>query len=86
LAIFCPACPQPGINLPEGWEKEKDQSKYIRSFVMDGNFKAEHMNMKNAGDDVSLSEGTGFMVKDKEYKEHIRVSKETKEVCHDLGS
>src|SRR5882724_11403938 len=20
LALFCPACPQPGINLPEGWE------------------------------------------------------------------
>jgi hypothetical protein len=21
LVIFCPACPQPGINLPQGWEK-----------------------------------------------------------------
>ena len=22
LAIFCPACPQPGINLPQEWEKD----------------------------------------------------------------
>ena len=22
LALFCPACPQPGINLPQGWEKD----------------------------------------------------------------
>lgn len=22
MAVFCPACPQPGINLPENW-KEK---------------------------------------------------------------
>ena len=22
LAIFCPACPQPGLNLPDGWAKE----------------------------------------------------------------
>jgi hypothetical protein len=22
LAIFCPACPQPGVNLSEGWEKD----------------------------------------------------------------
>jgi len=22
LAIFCPACPQPGINLLQGWEKD----------------------------------------------------------------
>lgn len=23
LAIFCPACPQPGINLPENWKKDQ---------------------------------------------------------------
>ena len=22
LAIFCPACPQPGINLPEEWDQD----------------------------------------------------------------
>jgi hypothetical protein len=22
LAIFCPACPQPGINLPDNWEDD----------------------------------------------------------------
>lgn len=22
LAIFCPACPQPGINLPEDWKDD----------------------------------------------------------------
>ena len=25
LAIFCPACPQPGINLPDGWENDKQR-------------------------------------------------------------
>ena len=25
LALFCPACPQPGINLPENWEHDTDQ-------------------------------------------------------------
>ena len=23
LATFCPACPQPGINLPDGWDKDE---------------------------------------------------------------
>jgi len=23
LAIFCPACPQPGVNLPDGWENDQ---------------------------------------------------------------
>ena len=25
LALFCPACPQPGINLPDDWEKDTNQ-------------------------------------------------------------
>jgi hypothetical protein len=30
LALFCPACPQPGINLPEGWESDPDQLVEIK--------------------------------------------------------
>ena len=26
LAIFCPACPQPDINLPQGWEDDPRRS------------------------------------------------------------
>lgn len=25
LALFCPACPQPGINLPDDWKEDPDQ-------------------------------------------------------------
>lgn len=25
LAIFCPACPQPGLNLPDEWASEYDR-------------------------------------------------------------
>ena len=25
LALFCPACPQPNINLPEDWAEDGDQ-------------------------------------------------------------
>ena len=27
LALFCPACPQPGINLPDDWKSHSD--KYV---------------------------------------------------------
>ena len=23
LAVFCPACPQPGVNLPDGWKNDE---------------------------------------------------------------
>jgi hypothetical protein len=24
LALFCPVCPQPGINLPDNWQDDPD--------------------------------------------------------------
>jgi hypothetical protein len=29
LAAFCPACPQPGINLPEDWAERYDPSVHF---------------------------------------------------------
>jgi hypothetical protein len=26
LAYFCVACPQPGVNLPENWQEQENQS------------------------------------------------------------
>jgi hypothetical protein len=96
LAIFCPACPQPGVNLPDDW---KDDPKrfvcgpkvdagadsppswvYMRGFVMDGNFSAEHMAMRKPDDDVFLSDGTAFMVGTKDYKAHLAQATEYKYV------
>ena len=29
LAILCPSCPRPGINLPEGWEQAPEGMRYV---------------------------------------------------------
>ena len=29
FAILCPACPQPGINLPAGWENAPDETRLV---------------------------------------------------------
>ncbi|KAG1848672.1 hypothetical protein F4604DRAFT_1687633 [Suillus subluteus] len=57
LALFCPACPQPGINVLVAGDESLDES-----FVMDGNFKAEHLHPIKPFDEVWLSDGLGFMV------------------------
>ncbi|KAF7291342.1 CxC2 domain-containing protein [Mycena indigotica] len=30
LAIRCPACPRPGVNLPEGWEQAPPEDRQVR--------------------------------------------------------
>ncbi|KAG2109773.1 hypothetical protein BD769DRAFT_1630399 [Suillus cothurnatus] len=62
LALFCLACPQPGINVSLSGDESLDDWKYTRSFVMDGNFKAEHLHPIKPLDEVWLSDGLGFMV------------------------
>lgn len=74
LAIFCPACPQPGINLPENWKMDENRWVYRRFFVLDGNFKADHVRQKRAAPDLWLSEGGGMLTRRAEYKEFLRTA------------
>ncbi|KAG1844776.1 hypothetical protein F4604DRAFT_1937331 [Suillus subluteus] len=76
LAWFCPSCPQPGINIPDNWQ---DNWLISQRYVVDGNFTAQHMTMKMPQLDISLSDGLGYMVKDREYQAHLSLAVESKE-------
>ncbi|KAG0695343.1 hypothetical protein DFH29DRAFT_814295, partial [Suillus ampliporus] len=77
LALYCPACPQPGINLPTSWRYDYEEWLVMRRYVVDGNFTAQHMKMKIPEDDVSLADGKGYMVTEGPYQAHIDDSKST---------
>jgi hypothetical protein len=47
---------------------------YQRSFVADGNFKADHVRLKNQTNDIWLSEGGGMTGKRSEYNEFLRTA------------
>ncbi|KAG2347668.1 hypothetical protein BDR05DRAFT_876613 [Suillus weaverae] len=77
LALFCPACLQPGVNVNLAEKNAADPAwLYSRSLVMDGNFKAEHMFPVNPTDEVALTNGLGFMVSDAQYKMHLTEAKD----------
>ena len=54
---------------------------FMQGFMMDGNFQAEHMRMKNPENDVPLSDGAGFMVSKKPYESHLKSVVEKGQVC-----
>ncbi|KAI6008061.1 hypothetical protein EDC04DRAFT_2582223, partial [Pisolithus marmoratus] len=81
LTFFCPACPQPGINLPPDWKAQYDryEDTLMRQYVLDGNFTAQHMKMSKPELDVTLSYGKGYMVTEASYRSHLQQSLDNKE-------
>lgn len=75
LTIFCPSCPQPGINLPPDW---RDLPKWVtrRTITVDGNFHADHIKMRRPDLDVMLTNGKGYMADEVDYKDYLSVAKE----------
>lgn len=48
--------------------------------MMDGNFQAEHMKMRNPENDFPLTDGTGFMVSRAPYESHLKSAIEMRQV------
>jgi hypothetical protein len=74
-AIFCPSCPQPGVNLPPDW---KDLPNWVtrRTIAVDGNFHADHIRMRRPDLDIMLTNGQGYMAEDTKYVQYLNVAKE----------
>ncbi|KAJ7430009.1 hypothetical protein B0H11DRAFT_1765883 [Mycena galericulata] len=79
LALPCRACPQPGINLPEGWDKinwdemdEDQRYKYFLWLAQDANFKLINRNVSTEQRDPLVDDGMGYFCNRADYTEHIR--------------
>ncbi|KIJ04810.1 hypothetical protein PAXINDRAFT_52030, partial [Paxillus involutus ATCC 200175] len=73
------------VNLSEDWIEDLGGAwKYSRSFVMDGNFSAEHMKLKN-DDDFDLTGGSGYFTASPRYQAHLQIAddKQPKSTCHE---
>ncbi|KAJ7049303.1 hypothetical protein C8F01DRAFT_1002465 [Mycena amicta] len=69
LAVSCWACPQPGRNLPDGWNRIAISSLMI---AVDANFRLKNRIRANERPDPALGEGQGYFVETKPYKEHLK--------------
>ncbi|KAG1888370.1 hypothetical protein F4604DRAFT_1916291 [Suillus subluteus] len=84
--VLCPACPQPGKNLPEGWQTASKAKRWLYAvfLAIDANFRLKRRNVSSDHADPSLSRGWSYFVEEKEYKaflaEHLTETQE-KSTC-----
>ncbi|KAG1786541.1 uncharacterized protein HD556DRAFT_1434721 [Suillus plorans] len=69
-AVLCPACPQPGKNLPHGWEDVTKAKWWLYAIfvAIDANFRLKRHNVSSNKVDPSLAKGWAYFVEETEYK------------------
>ncbi|KAF9525828.1 hypothetical protein CPB83DRAFT_771325, partial [Crepidotus variabilis] len=68
LALFCAACPQPGLNLPMNHQNDPDSPPLMRILAVDGNENADHIKSRSTAGDFALTQGQAFMTEPVAYK------------------
>ncbi|KAK7049165.1 CxC2 domain-containing protein [Favolaschia claudopus] len=72
-ALLCPACPQPGKNLPADWEKAPREKRFLYALflALDANFRMRRKKVSNEADDPSLGDGWSFFVRTAPYYDYL---------------
>ncbi|KAJ7751515.1 hypothetical protein DFH07DRAFT_774758 [Mycena maculata] len=73
-ALLCPACPQPGKNLPQNWAEapEEQQFLYALFLAMDANFRLKRKDVSTEEKDPGLMNGGAFFCEVKAYMKHVK--------------
>ncbi|PPQ89812.1 hypothetical protein CVT25_007401 [Psilocybe cyanescens] len=73
LALKCPSCPHPGINLPDNWAMVPDSMKFLYAMIicMDANFHMKNQLISNYSQDPGLGIGWAYMVPREKYEAYV---------------
>lgn len=81
LAVLCPACPQPGVNLPDDWEKDEQTGyRYWLTRAYDACFRLKHKLLSSDAKDLGLGTGWSYFVENEPYKEFTNMLGDQSEV------
>ncbi|KAJ7893529.1 hypothetical protein B0H13DRAFT_1625179 [Mycena leptocephala] len=72
-ALLCPACPQPGKNLPEHWKDVPEDRRFLYALflAMDANFRLKRKDVSSEDADPGLATGWAFFCEVSAYMAHL---------------
>ncbi|KAF8066722.1 hypothetical protein FPV67DRAFT_1768075 [Lyophyllum atratum] len=73
-AVMCPACPLPGINLPDTWREAPDHERWLYALFLgiDANFRLKRLKVSSAEHDPGLNHGYAYFVDDPKFKAYLQ--------------
>ncbi|KJA18008.1 hypothetical protein HYPSUDRAFT_115767, partial [Hypholoma sublateritium FD-334 SS-4] len=87
LAIMCPSCPHPGINLPDDWAREPKERQFLYALLicMDANFRLKNHLVSNFSVDPGLWNGMAYMVPRAPYEEYVLSQADAEDISTCVG-
>ncbi|KAH9890400.1 hypothetical protein C8Q73DRAFT_652264 [Cubamyces lactineus] len=87
LAVRCPACPRPNVNLPSNWESASDDLRYLYAVTVaiDACFRLKRRAVSNEVKDPILGSGWGYFVEDTGYHEVLADYEDQEEISTCTG-
>jgi hypothetical protein len=74
-ALLCPACPQPGKNLPGdgSWRLVAQEKRFLYALflALDANFQMKRKHVSSEAEDPSLGDGIAFFCEVAGYMRHL---------------
>ncbi|KAJ7732502.1 hypothetical protein B0H14DRAFT_3085639 [Mycena olivaceomarginata] len=90
LAVSCPACPRPGINLPDDWENASPEQRFIYTLflALDACFRMKRGMVSSELKDPGLGTGMAYMLENVPYREYLLTVTDQKEMstCSGLAA
>ncbi|KAJ7818598.1 hypothetical protein B0H14DRAFT_2373046 [Mycena olivaceomarginata] len=73
LAVRCPACPRPGVNLPDGWENATKEQRfiYVLFLALDACFRLKRGLVSSELKDPGLGTGMAYLLENTEFREYL---------------
>ncbi|KAG6814651.1 hypothetical protein H0H93_012737 [Arthromyces matolae] len=71
LALRCPTCPHPGINIPKNSQTHLTGYLYAVRLAMDANFRLKQQLVSSYSQDPGLGIGLAYMVKREPYEKYL---------------
>ncbi|KAJ7354135.1 hypothetical protein DFH08DRAFT_912735 [Mycena albidolilacea] len=90
LAVRCPACPRPGLKLPDDWEMATNEDKYLYTifFALDACFCLKRLMISSELKDPGLGTGWAYMLENTPFREYLLTMTDQKEMttCSGLAA
>ncbi|KAJ8474039.1 hypothetical protein ONZ51_g7481 [Trametes cubensis] len=91
LTLSCPACPQPQINMTDGWRDRPAEEEFLDMlfYSVDGNFHHNQKMKPMDPEDFPLTQGAGYFVNEvdfAQYQERMKPPQKEVSTCNKFGA